>query len=259
MTQAIRVTRTVFACGVALWCAFAAPARAADSAQADSVSAAPPDTAAVPAPAPAAEPAPAVAIETPAPVPVDDARADSVSWTKGRQWLSLRAGYAMSSAGGAANGNVGGGIGYSRFLTRRWAVGLYVHDELLGKFGGAAEIEMPITAEIQRHSKWGPSFRPYLALGAGAFYHRFYRTSADESKTSWAPYLAFGANTPISRRHVLGLDVRAAMVPEADDNPVFRRYAEPFPVTALPPGTELHELDGSNVHWSLKVNYAMTW
>src|SRR5947207_2318962 len=87
------------------------------------------------------------------------ATGDSINWSRGRQWLTIRAGYAKSQAPGAANGNVGAGIGYSRFLTRRWAVGAYVHDDLLGKFGGgASEIEIPFTVEVVRHTRWGTAF-----------------------------------------------------------------------------------------------------
>ena len=184
---------------------------------------------------------------------------DSVNWTKGRQWVSARAGYAKSSAAGSANGYGGGGIGYARFLTRRWAIGAYLHDDLLGQFGAAAEIEIPFTLEIVRHTRWGPGLHPYLGLGGGMFYHKFYRTGDDATKTYGAGYLTWGANTPIGGPHVVGIDFRVARVPKQDDNPVFRRYADPFPVSSLGPNAQLHELKGGNVHWSVKVSYSLTY
>jgi hypothetical protein len=36
-------------------------------------------------------------------------------WARGSEWLSVRAGYAKSTAIGAADGNFGIGFGYARF------------------------------------------------------------------------------------------------------------------------------------------------
>src|SRR4051794_26499810 len=122
------------------------------------------------------------------------ASGDSVNWSKGRQWVSLRAGYAKSTVGGSADGNLGGGLGVSWFYTRRWSVGAYVHDELLGKFGGSAEIEMPITLEVVRHTRWGSALHPYLGFGAGMFRHRYFRTGDDVTSSNGGQYVTFGAN-----------------------------------------------------------------
>src|SRR6266571_2282537 len=94
----------------------------------------------------------------------------------GRSWLSVRGGYAKSGELASANGNLGFGLGYSRFVFRHVAVGLYGHGDLLGKFGAAAEIEYPITAELTYHLQWKTALRPYFGAGGGAFLHKYFRT-----------------------------------------------------------------------------------
>jgi hypothetical protein len=183
---------------------------------------------------------------------------DSVTWSKGTQWISLRAGYAKSTAGGAADGNLGGGIGYSRFITRHWALGAYVHDDLLGKFGGSAEIEMPVTVEFVRHSRWGSAFHPYVGLGGGIFRHRFFRTGDDVTSSHGTAYLTFGANTSIAPGRVLGFDFRVAGVSQEDDNPVFRRFSTPFGYVPGAGDPAPIPLKGNKTHWSAKLNYSFT-
>ena len=59
-------------------------------------------------------------------------------------------------------------------------------------------------------------------------------------------YVVFGANSPIDAHHVLGLDARVARVERIDKeniavNPVFV------------------DVEESATHWSLKLNYALTY
>lgn len=190
---------------------------------------------------------------------VTEAPDDSINWSKGRGWVTLRAGYAKSSFGGSAAGNVGGGFGFSHFLSNKWAIGGYVHEDLLGKFGGSAEIEIPMTLEIVRHGRWGAALHPYVGLGGGAFWRKYYRTGDDLTKVHGAAYLTLGANTPLGRGRVFGIDLRAARLPKMEDNPVFRRYAGPFPAVAPAPGTQPLELTGTNLHWSAKLGYSFTY
>ncbi len=89
------------------------------------------------------------------PVP---AAADTEPWSKHSQWWSVRGGYAKSTAEGSADGSLGFGIGYTRFWSSQWAGGAYGHVELLGRYRGAAEIEIPWTLELARHFKWNTSF-----------------------------------------------------------------------------------------------------
>jgi hypothetical protein len=102
------------------------------------------------------------------------------NWNSGRQWLSVRAGYAKSTVEGAPHGSFGAGVGYNRMLSRmkiykwtlfkQWALGGYVHIEHLGSFGASSVIEIPVTLEFVRHFKMGtPYLMPYAGFGGGAF------------------------------------------------------------------------------------------
>jgi len=161
-------------------------------------------------------------------------------WQKGAAWASFRAGYAKSLAGGAASGIGGFGFGYSRFLSDRLSLGVFVHDELLGKFGGAADIEVPMTLEYAWHFKWKTPLRPYMGVGLGAFYHKYYRSGADRASFQPGTIFKFGADTPLDRRSVLGVDARIASVGSDDEtaDPVFGK-------------DKPHSL-----RWSVKLNYA---
>jgi hypothetical protein len=140
---------------------------------------------------------------------------------RGSQWISMRAGYAKGGGEVSPGGRVGFGFGYRRFVLDSWSVGGFVDYDLLGRFGSAADIEVPITLEVVRHSHWGAAVFPYLGFGAGAFYHKQYRTGADGSAFGPGRYLTFGAYTPVRAQGLLGLDVRMAMVDKPDSNPVF--------------------------------------
>lgn len=140
---------------------------------------------------------------------------------RGSQMISMRAGYAKVVGDETANGLVGGGFGYRRFVLDRWSFGVFAHYELLGRFGPAAEIEVPFTLEAMRHSRWGTAVFPYAGIGAGAFYHKRYRSGADESDFKPGRYLAVGVQVPVRRQGLLGLDVRMVTVEKPDGNPAF--------------------------------------
>jgi hypothetical protein len=109
-----------------------------------------------------------------------------------------------------------------------------------------------------RHTRWGSALHPYLGFGAGMFRHRYFRTGDDVTSSNGGQYVTFGANTPLRVGHVLGLDIRAAKVKRPVDNPVFRRYAEPFGFVPGPSDPALTPLKGPNVHWSVKLSYSLT-
>lgn len=168
------------------------------------------------------------------------ARAADDPWQKGAAWTSVRVGYAKSLAKGAPNGWGGYGFGYSRMVSNRLSFGVFVHHELLGKFGGAAQIEVPMTAEYAWHFRWKTPLRPYLGMGMGAFYHKVYRSGADRAKFQPGIVYKFGVDTPLDRHNVLGVDARLASVQSDDEtfDPVFGR-------------------DRASSHrWSIKLNYS---
>jgi outer membrane protein W len=153
------------------------------------------------------------------------AHADSLEgpWERGATWTTFRAGYAKSLEGGAPNAMAGIGFGFSHMLSDRVSVGVFIHYELLGKYGAAAQIEMPITAEYAYALKWNTALRPYVGIGLGAFYHKIYRTGADRTDLLPATIFKFGADTPLDEHNVLGIDARVARVADDDEtvDPVF--------------------------------------
>ncbi|NOT35067.1 MAG: hypothetical protein HOP12_13025 [Candidatus Eisenbacteria bacterium] len=160
-------------------------------------------------------------------------------WQKGANWMSLRFGYAKSAADFHAPGNVGGGFGYNRFVSRRWAAGVHANLDLLGRFGAAAEVSAPLTIEMTRHFKWNTGARPYIGLGAGAFYYHVYRSGQDYSMVRPGMYLTGGMNVPISGKSLIGVDTRMQWSSDAKTDNVT------FPD------------EGPNVmHWSIKLNYS---
>jgi len=166
-------------------------------------------------------------------------------WAKGTQWLSVRFGYAKSAAEGAADGNLGFGFGYTRFRNTKWSYGAHAQIEILGRYGDAAQIEVPWTVEITRHYAWNTPLRPYLGLGGGMYYSKISGTGFDGASLMGGGYLAGGANAPISDHGLLGLDVRMNIVDINNQmNPVFGGEAT----------TGKHQ--NSAIHWGVKLNYA---
>lgn len=175
-------------------------------------------------------------------------------WAANRQWLSFRAGYAKSATIDAANGSFGGGIGYSRMLSKwkiyKWtlfksfSLGGYAHIEQLGRFGDSAELEVPVTLELVRHFRWGsPYVHPYLGFGGGAFYRKLYRSGDDLGVVRSGRYLVLGVNSPVDGASVLGVDARLVKLDATNIrvNPVFGAG------------------DNSATQWSVKLNYAVTY
>lgn len=185
---------------------------------------APPDTSAIPDSA-----------ATPAPVENPTFRA----WSPGRQWITLRAGYAKSALENAADGNVGAGFGFSRIGKSLWSLGVSAHFDLLGRFGSAAEIEVPMTFEIARHYGWNTGIRPYLGVGGGAFFYKTYRTGDDVAEVRPGFLLLGGMNAPVAENTLVGFDIRVAFQGAAGTrNPVFASKDEDV------------------AHWSVKLTYS---
>ena len=136
------------------------------------------------------------------------ARAAGGPWDKNSQWVSVRAGVAKSGAKLAPGGSAGYGFGYSWLLGNNLAWSATAGYDVLGKYGAAAEIEIPITTDFTKHFAMGPAARPYLGLGWGVVYHKTYRTGADESGFRQGIYFATGANMALGGSSMLGADFR---------------------------------------------------
>lgn len=202
--------------------------------------AAKPDTAKAKA---AARPAKAPKAKKPALTREEDLKKNGV-WAKGGNWISLRAGYAKLTTPTGANGFVGYGMAYQRNLTSRYGLQASVHHEILGAQNISKEISVPMTVGFVRHLDWKTALRPYVGVGGGYYFRKYYRSGADYGgapSSGW--YLNGGWNLPIADRKLLGMDARISFVDGRAGvrNPVF--------------GSE----NESETQWSVKLNWALAY
>lgn len=199
------------------------------------------DTPAPAAAAPEAKPARAPKVQK----SYEERRAQDGPWAAGASWIQFGAGYARAGGKSAGDGLGGYGVGYHRMLDGKWSFGASVRHDILGHLGDSYEIAVPFTAEFVRHYKWKTVMRPYLGLGGGYYFHKYYRTAADYTGAPGAGWhLCTGTNLPIDDRHVIGLDARVGFVAgrgESVVNPVF--------------GPE----QDTQSQWSIKLNWAMVY
>lgn len=173
----------------------------------------------------------------------EERRAADGPWAKGADWLQFGAGYARAGGKNAGDGLGGYGLAYHHMISDKWSFGAAIRHEILGHLGPSYEISVPFTAEFARHFKWKTVMRPYLGVGGGYYFHKYYRTASDDTGAPGAGWhLCMGTNLPIDDRHVLGVDARAGFVEGRGNgvvNPVF--------------GPE----GASMTQWSIKVNWAI--
>jgi len=215
-------------------------------------------------PARAADAPAAATAAAPARTAAAEVAAAEAPWARHAQWMSVRAGYAKISAEGAPDGLAGYGFGYVRFIMNRWSVGGYVHHDLLGRFVHSTAIEVPMTVEVVRHTRWGAGLHPYGGIGAGAFYYKFYRTGDDLAGFRAGRYVTLGFTSPVAHEHLLGLDIRVAWLDRVRDSRLFAGSEAGSP--ALPDAfkhpisvTNTGFTGGSETHWSVKFNYAFAY
>ena len=171
-------------------------------------------------------------------------KAENGPWAKTTNWLSFRAGYARNSDPNAGDGMYGYGVGYQRMLSSRVSFGASVQHDILGHLGASQEITVPFTVEFDRHFAWKGAFRPYVGLGGGYYFHKYYRTAtANTGAPGAGVFLSFGGNLPVDDRHLIGIDARVSHVNGRDGivNPVF--------------GAEKASMN----FWSIKVNWAYAY
>jgi hypothetical protein len=150
------------------------------------------------------------------------ARAADDHWDEGRSWISARVGFVRSGARLAPDGSFGYGFGYTWFLARNLGWSATVGHDLLGRYGSAAQIEVPVTTEFTKHFQWSAQTRPYLGVGWGAVYYKTYRTGADLSDFRQGIYVATGANSSLSAGSLIGIDVRYMLEQDTRSiNPTF--------------------------------------
>ena len=165
-------------------------------------------------------------------------------WTRGTNWISLRAGYAKLTTETAGDGFVGYGVAFQHNMTSKYGFVAAVHHEILGTQYNAKEISVPMTVGFVRHLNWKTAVRPYLGIGAGYYFHKYYRTGDDyggSPASGW--YLNGGWNLPLDQRRLLGMDARVSLVDGRGGvvNPVFGEENE------------------TETQWSVKLNWSMAY
>ena len=98
----------------------------------------------------------------------------------GRSWLSVRGGYAKSGEQASANGNLGFGLGYSRFVYRHVAVGLY------GTFGLTTAL-----SRWQQTLQWSGEMAAQIPTQTMALLQE--PLVAEASTAAWQDYFLFNA------------------------------------------------------------------
>jgi len=169
----------------------------------------------------------------------EEARKTGIPWRRGANWMSFRLGTSGSKVEHSPDAGIAFGVGGMHFRSSKWAYGINFDVDVLGKFNGATQMEIPITAELSRHFRWGTdTFRPFLGTGLGAYYYRTYRTGADATDVRPGFHLSGGFNSPISGSALLGVVARGAVQWGAElDDPYFPNESN------------------TAVHWSVKLSY----
>jgi len=154
----------------------------------------------------------------------EERRREDGVYAQGASWLSFRFGWAKRAEDFSGGGLVGYGVGYQRMLKRNYAFSARIDHDVVGHYGGDVDISVPFTGEFQRHFGGKGSARPYLGLGGGYYYRKAYRTGLEYTTTvTSGVHISAGIVSPISDRHLVGLDVRMAFVDgrEGVHNPTF--------------------------------------
>lgn len=156
--------------------------------------------------------------------PLEEQKKEDGIYAKGSNWIGFRFGYAKRSGDFNGDGLVGYGMGYQHMISRRHAFAASVNHDIVGHFGSQTDVAVPFTAEFQRHFAWKGGVRPFVGLGGGYYYRKYYRTGSEYNTTVMGgPHVSFGFTTALDDKHVLGLETRWAKVAsrEGITNPTF--------------------------------------
>jgi len=178
------------------------------------------DTAAVAAPAtgkgkkaPKVKKAKTPKAPKPEPKPYAERRAEDGLYAAGSNWVSLRLGYAKRVGDVSGQGSMGYGMGWQHMLGRRYAFAAGINHDIVGHFSAQTDIAVPFTMEFQKHFGWKSTARPYMGLGGGYYFRKFYRTAGQyDTESTGGFHVSVGIQSPLGDRHAIGLEARAARV-----------------------------------------------
>jgi hypothetical protein len=175
-----------------------------------------------PAPAAAAPAKPAKAAKTPkvrkpkaakVEKPYEERRKEDGVYAKSANWLSLRFGYANRTGETSGDGSIGYGIGYTHMLSNKYAFAAGINHDIVGHFAKQLDVAVPITGEFQRVFKWSGEMRPYLGVGGGFYFRKYYRTGSEYNTTTTAgEHVSIGLTSQLDDKHVVGFETRVAWV-----------------------------------------------
>ncbi|MEY4071596.1 MAG: hypothetical protein RL721_2210 [Candidatus Eisenbacteria bacterium] len=134
-------------------------------------------------------------------------------YAKGTNWVSARFGWNDRTGERNGDGLYGYGIGYQRMMSPRYAFAAGVSHDIVGRFGDRHDVMVPMTAEFQRHFRWKGALRPYVGAGGGYYFRKLDRTANDhDSYTTSGAHLSLGFTSTLDASHLIGLEVRAALL-----------------------------------------------
>jgi hypothetical protein len=143
----------------------------------------------------------------------EERRKEDGVYAKGASWIGLRFGYANRTGDLSGDGFLGYGISYTHMLSNRYAFAAGINHDIVGHFAHQIDEAVPFTAEFQRVFKMGSEMRPYLGVGAGYYYRKFYRTGTEyNTTTAGGGHVSIGLTSQLDDKHVVGFETRVAWV-----------------------------------------------
>jgi len=143
----------------------------------------------------------------------DERRKVDGVYAKGANWLGLRFGYANRTGDLSGDGFIGYGISYTRMLSNRYAFAADINHDIVGHFADQIDVSVPFTGEFRRVFKFGSEMRPYVGLGGGYYFRKFYRTGTEyNTATVGGGQVSIGLTSQLDDKHVIGFETRVAWV-----------------------------------------------
>ena len=145
------------------------------------------------------------------PKPYEERRKEDGVYAKGANWLGLRFGYANRTGETSGDGFIGYGISYTRMLSNRYAFAAGINHDIVGHFADQIDVSVPFTGEFQRVFKMGSEMRPYIGLGGGYYFRKYYRTGTEyNTTTTGGAHVSIGLTSQLDDKHVVGFETRVA-------------------------------------------------